>query len=279
MRKFILLAGCLAVLSTSVVGSAGVASNVRAFADPSGDACCTEDITRVVVTNDDAGTITFAITAQVDAEGAQGASDSFIDIETEHERYQIGSNSDTPGFGFFVLTAYGERVRVATIHASIENDGLFRFFRFPVDRHLLGDADRFDFDVEFWEVTPLAAHLEAAPDRGVWTFPIKINLRRIRPVLAAPQVRHRSRTLVARLGLQVGRTHQLLASGTIACAASVRGRELVVLERRFVHRRALCRWRLPRRLHTKTPIWGRVAVRVTEAPKSVKAKTFRFVAS
>jgi len=273
MRKFILLASCLAVLSTSVVGSAGVASNVRAFADPSGDACCTEDITRVVVTNDDAGTITFAITAQIDAEGATGASDSFIDIETEHGRYQISSD-DTPGFSLFALTANGERVRVATIHASIES-GLFRF---PVERHLLGDADRFNFDVEFWAVTSLAANLEAAPDRGMWTFPIKINLGRIRPVLAPPQIRRRSRTLVARLGLQVGRTHKLLASGTIACAASVRGRDLVVLERRFVHRRALCRWRVPRRLHATTPIWGRVAVRVTEAPNSVKAKVFRFVA-
>jgi hypothetical protein len=262
------------VLATSVAGSAGVASNARSFTDPRGDACCTEDITRVVVTNDDAGKITFAITAPLDIP-VGGASDSFIPITTERREYLIQSNPDTPGYSLVVWPYTSKSARVATIRASKRGD-VFRFF---VDRHLLGDAERFSFDIQFWSVTPLGgANLEAAPDRGSWTFPIKINLSRIRPALTLRETRlGRSRTLVARLALRVGQSRRLLASGTIVCTASARGRNLILLERRFVHRRALCRWQLPRR-STRTTVSGRVAVRVTRARDSVKAQTFRLVA-
>ena len=274
MRKVILLAGLLAVLSTCVVGSAGVASNVRTFIDSTGETCCTADITRVVVANDDAGTITFRVVW--DDPQRLSSTDDFIPINTERKPYRV-ETTDGGGYGLFLMTPDGatERARLATIYTHEEPDG----FAFSVERHLIGDADRFSFDVELWSVSSFAAYLEAAPDRGEWTFPVKINLARIRPALTIRQSRVRERrTLVGMLALQVGRTHQLLASGTIACAASMRGRDLVVLERRFVHRRALCRWRLPRQLQAKTPISGRVAVRVTKAPNSVKAQAFRFVA-
>jgi hypothetical protein len=241
-RALLWAAGPVTVLSTSVVALASVASNARTFTDPRGDACCTEDITRVVVTNDDAGTVAFEITGLLETETAAEASDRFIPIETEHRRFEIGSNSDSPGYSRFRLAADGKRVRLAAIHVSDEGSLL----RFPVDRHLLGDADRFSFHAEYWAVTPFGANLEAAPDRGTWTFPIKIDLRRIRSVLTLGQTRGRSRTFVARLALHVGRSRQLLAGGTIQCAARAGGRDLALLEKRFVHRRVVCRWRLPR---------------------------------
>jgi hypothetical protein len=133
------------------------------------------------------------------------------------------------------------------------------------------------FHVEYCAVGSFAANLEAAPDRGTWTFPIKINLRRIRPVLTVGQTRGRPRTLVARLALKVGESSQLLASGTIDCAASAGGRDLALLERRFVRRRVVCRWRLPHESPSGMPVWGRVAVRVTKTSDSVKGRAFRFV--
>jgi hypothetical protein len=266
------LAAVLAVTD----GSATTGSSRRVFPDPKGDACCTEDISRVVVASDDDGRITFRITAPLPNNGiAGGASDRYIPIETRRGRYQIATN---PNGGGYVLGAWDDErskfVTVARVRADEDGDD----FVFFVDRHLVGDTDQFRFNVQFWSVTPLGgAYLEAAPDRGSWLFPVKIDLRRIRPVLRVRQARTTAtQTLLARLDLMVAHTRRLLASGTISCVARVGARDLTLLERRFVRRRAICRWAVPRAAVGEV-VHGAVGVRVTAARESWRGRRFRLV--
>ena len=86
----------VALVWAAVVASDALGANQAVFTDKGGDSCCTEDIRRVVVSNDDSGTITFAVTAPVGPEG--GASDRLIVISTERGVFTIGTNPNGEGY-------------------------------------------------------------------------------------------------------------------------------------------------------------------------------------
>jgi hypothetical protein len=246
----------LAAVAVAVAAPGAFGANRAVFTDATGDACCTEDITQVVVSNDDAGMISFAITAPLHPDSYGGASDRFIEIQTERgDDFVIGTNPDGPGY---VLQG-GGRVRASHV------GDLFRFF---IDRHRLGDTDHFTFSVAFWSVSSLGANVDGA---GTWPYDVKLSLGRIRP---SPSVRQKSARLTAELALRVGRSNRLLASGTIVCSATVGRRVLRVVRREFVARRAVCVWEVPRRARG-TVVRGAIGVRVTAARGSVKARSFR----
>jgi hypothetical protein len=250
----------LALVCVAVDASGALGANRTTYMDTRGDACCTEDITAVVVSNDDAGRITIAITAPT-PEDAVGSSDRFIKITTERDTFTIGTNSDGPGY---VLSSDGNAVR-----ASRSGD-VFRFF---IDRHRLADTNRFSFNVAFWAVSSFAANVDAAPDNGSWSYDVKIALDRIRPVV---DVRQSGPGLTARLALEVGSDKLRLASGTIVCGASVGGRRLQVVMRRFVARRAVCVWKLPRWARGKV-VRGSIGIRVTKERSSLRRRSFQVV--
>jgi hypothetical protein len=133
-----------------------------------------------------------------------------------------------------------------------------------LDRHLIGDTDGFNFQLALWEVTSLGgANADLAPNTGTWFFPVKLDVRRLRPSLeTTPLHPHAGGRFLARLALRVAGTHSLLASGRVLCAASVGGVSLHPRIRSFAGRRAVCAWRVPRRSRGKT-LRGSVGVAVT----------------
>jgi hypothetical protein len=201
--------------------------------DTTGDGCCTEDITDIVVSNDDAGTISFAITEPPGTYEWSDSSDRFIGIVTERARFTIGTN-DYPS-GYFI-GRWEPDVRRPVGWAQ-EGDVL----RVWLDRHLLGDTDRFSFHVEYWNAGTMHAIEERAPDSGEWSYAVKIAPARIDPILRVRQ-HAPGATLAARLALQVGRSDRLLASGHISCTATVGGRRLRPKTPLYSERQALCLW-------------------------------------
>lgn len=255
----------IALVWVAVLAPDAVGANRTVFADTRGDACCTEDIRQVVVSNTDAGTITFAITAPVGPEGGT-SSDRFIQIVIERSKFIIGTNPDGEGYvlwrGAFEL--------LGRVEASHRGD----VFQFVIDRHRLGDTNRFTFGVAFWSITSLGgADLDAAPDAGTWSYQVKLALGAVRPALGVRQNGVGGSRLSAGLALRVGRSDQLLASGTIVCSAAVGRRQLRVLRREFVGRRAVCVWDVPRWARGKA-VRGAIGVRVTDQQGSLRRRTF-----
>lgn len=236
-------------------------ANRAVFTDKAGDACCTEDIKRVVVSNDDAGIITFSITAPVGPEG--GASDRFIEIDTERGKFLIGTNPEGEGY----VLGRGIVGGLGRVDASQHGD----LFRFMIDRHRLADTNRFSFGVAFWRITSLGgANYDGAPDAGKWSYRVKLALGAVRPVLG---VRQSGSRLAAGLSLFVGHSDQLLGSGTIVCSAKVGSRRLRLLRHEFVSRRAVCVWDVPRWAVGKV-VRGAIGVRVTGDRTSLRRRTF-----
>jgi hypothetical protein len=258
----------LSLIYAALVAPPSFGANLARFTDAKDDACCTEDIRGVVVSNDDAGTISFAITAPpVDG---NDSSDRFISIITERGEFQIGTH-DAPGYVLTRRWRSGRESLLGPVRASHRGD----VFRFWLDRHRLGDANRFSFGIAFWSVSSFAANSDHAPEFPErWSYDVKIALRQIRPVVRVGQYGVRGSSLTARLALHVGRSHRLLASGTISCAAVVGGRRLRVMRRVFAGRYALCVWELPRRTRGKV-VHGSIGVRITEQRISLKRRSFR----
>jgi hypothetical protein len=157
-------------LSTGAFAAPG-SSAPRIYRDPRGDACCTEDITRVAVSAEPRRII-FQITA-LPPLGPQPAatSDRFIPITTGRgARFQVGTSSDGPGYELDRWSVQLQKfVHLAPVHISVRNRGTL--FVFTLSRRVLGNPGRFTFSVEFWAVTSFGgANYDFAPDRGSWSY-------------------------------------------------------------------------------------------------------------
>jgi hypothetical protein len=259
---------CRIALVLFVVGWMAVAApgawgaNRVALTDASGDACCTEDITKVVVSNDDAGVITFAVIAPLQPDSYGRADMRFIEITTGRSSFTIGTADTGEGYVLRRNEVLRGRVRAE------ERGDVFRFF---IDRHRLGDADRFKFSVAFWSAGSMHAEADGA---GPWPYHVRLALGRVRPVLSVRQNGDAGSRLTVGLALHVGR--ELLASGTIRCSATVGGRRLRLLAREFIAHRTICVWKVPRWARGKV-VRGLIGVRVTDQSNSLKRRSFQRV--
>jgi hypothetical protein len=145
----------------------------RIYTDPLGDACCTEDIQRVVVTNT-SRSIFFRITAPAPRSSEPAAtSDRLIPITTDHGRFIVRNDDNGPGY---VLARWdpkrAEFVELSHVHISVRGFG--SVVSFSLTRRILGKPAAFRFRVEFWAVTSMGgANFDAAPDRGRWRYRLR----------------------------------------------------------------------------------------------------------
>jgi hypothetical protein len=271
------LVACLALLVPFVLVQATSGSATRAFHDTVGEIdCCTRDLTDVVVRNDDAGRITFEIHFDDGVEGDDD-DDLFIPLDTDRNN-ATGENGDW-GMGIdymipvhlMVGQADGGSLYVwnGTELVNYPVRGIRRgisvgprFVRVVLDRHLIGDTDGFDFNVQVWEVAHGNVYLDRSPDRGSWSFPVKIPTRRLVPFLTTSRHARAGHRFVARLGLRVAGTNRLLGSGHVRCRASLAGRGLEPVYAAFAGRRAACAWRLASHSRGKR-LRGSVEVAIT----------------
>jgi hypothetical protein len=261
----------LLALVSAAAAPAALGANLARFTDARGDTCCTEDIGEVVVSNDDAGTIRFAITAP-EVEG-RDSSDRFVSISTERGEFTILPAEGVGGYELTRRRPSGFDLSLGSVRASHRGD----VFRFWLDRHRLGDADRFGFRIEFYSTGSLGTEWDRAPDfPELWPYEVKIAVGRLRPMVGVRQHGVRGSRLTARLALHLGRSDRLLASGTISCAASVGGRRLRVLRRLFAGRRALCVWEVPPRARGKV-VRGSIGVRISQHQSSLRRRSFQLL--
>jgi len=249
--------------------------NSKSFRDPLGDVtCCTRDLTDIRVRNSDAGTISFDAHFDASVEGEGDDDDLGLLLHTDRNPatgqpgsdYLIGAQIypggvDDVTFSRLEAGQYRQRSAEGVYMSVVDNH-----IRISLDRHLLGDTDGFAFVFQLWEVTSFGGnYLEQAPNQGAgpWTFPVKIAVSRLRPVLSTePRPPRAGRRFRARLALRVTGTHSLLASGRVSCVASIEGVRLRSFIAAFVRRHAVCAWRLPPAAEGKT-LRGSVSVAVT----------------
>jgi hypothetical protein len=255
MRRIALVA-MLAALPLAFASPADSVAK-RSFHDALGDVdCCTRDLTDVIVRNDDAGTVTFDVHFDATAEG-EDDDDLFIPLDTDRDAatgqsgdwglgvdYMVGLHLMTGQADGIVLYRWdGHELRdfpTRRIRVSVGPGAV----RVRLDRHLIGDTEGFRFNVQVWEVAQGNVYADFAPDRGSWSFPVRITSRRLVPSLDTSRRAVAGHRFVARLELRVAGTNRLLGSGRIRCRASVATRQLEPVFAAFAGRRAVCAWKL-----------------------------------
>jgi hypothetical protein len=246
----------------------------RTFHDAVGDVyCCTRDLTDVVVRNDDAGTITFDIHYDATAEG-EDDDDLYVSLDTDRNP-ATGERHPRMGVDFMIAAHVGARGAHAVTLFTWQGRRMHeqptkrirvtvtaKVIRVTLDRHLIGDTDGFDIQIAFWEVAQGNAYSDAGPERGSWSFPVRIATRRLRPTLATSRHPRAGHRFVGRLSLRVAGTKRRLGSGRVQCRAALGSRRLEPIFAAFAGRRAVCAWRLPS--HSRgMRIRGSVGVAIT----------------
>jgi hypothetical protein len=268
---------CLGLLMPFVLVQATPGSATRAFHDTVGEVdCCTRDLTDVVVRNDDAGRITFEIHFDDRVEGDDD-DDLFIPLDTDRNN-ATGETGDWGNGVDYMIPVYlsvgqadggslyvwngTELVNYPVRGIRLGISGGPRVVRVVVDRHLLGDTDGFDFNVQVWEVAHGNVYFDRSPDRGSWSFAVKIPTRRLMPSLRVTRRARAGKRFTARLALRVRATRRLLGSGRVLCRAAVAGARIEPVYAGFAGRRATCTWHVPAGTRGRT-IRGSVGVAVT----------------
>jgi hypothetical protein len=274
LRRLPLTVAFLAAAVPLVLAPGSSGSADRAFRDTVGEVdCCTRDLTDVVVRNDDAGRVTFEIHFDGRPEGDDD-DDLFVPLDTDRDAASGQSGEWGLGIDYMIgahiwkghglAEDFTRRIRVATGADKI---------RITLDRHVIGDTDGFRFNAQVWEVAQGNVYSDMAPDRGSWSFPLRIATRRLKPSLQIPSRPRAGGRFTARLALRVRGTRRLLGSGRALCAASIDGARLRAAVEGFAGRRAVCTWKVPLRARGKT-IQGSVGVAVTSRARISR----RFVA-
>jgi hypothetical protein len=286
LRRLPLTVAFLAAAVPLVLAPGSSGSADRAFRDTVGEVyCCTRDLTDVVVRNDDAGRVTLELHFDGRPEGDDD-DDLFVPLDTDRDAatgqsgdwglgidYMIGAHIWKGHADAITLSRWGGHGFREHFDRRIHVFTSTEMVRITLDRHLIGDTDGFRFNAQVWEVAQGNAYSDVAPDRGSWSFPLRIATRRLKPSLQIPSRPRAGGRFTVRLALRVRGTRRLLGSGRALCAASIDGARLRAAFEGFAGRRAVCTWKVPFSARGKT-IQGSVGVAVTSRARISR----RFVA-
>ena len=273
---FVLLAALPMLFASSAVGTGN-----QTFRDAHNDVeFGVRDLRDIVVRNDNAGVITFDIrydgsseeldddfTLWLDADRNRATGAQFAGMVGVDFMVSAGITTKSPASFQYHLWRDGRmheyvvrgRRRADLVHLTVRPWRIL----IGLDRHLIGDTNGFRFRLEVRETSSLGAnHADGAPDRGTWSFPVRISRRSLRPSLTTSRHARAGHRFYSELALRVARTKRLLGSGQIACHASVRGRRVNPTLTKFVDRRALCAWTVPPDSQGMT-LRGWISVQVT----------------
>lgn len=281
MRRFIVLAGVIAVAALVASGAGAITAPPVPFTDPSGDAGTAPDITAVTATNDDHGLYTITLkfaTPYGDAAGAQvlfdidqnastgdpqsGAEYAFVDDHASHS-YGLYHWS---GSDWADTSDKTTGVSVAPDNMSVT---------FTVNKSELGNVSKFNFFVLSTDGDGSDGHYDIAPSGSDWftygaqtVFTLTAAAEREGAAIAGGTWAVSMAAVRSDTGKDVG------PEGTIACKATEGAKKLAVVSHAFVSAgggggsSAACIFRVP-----KTPKHAAVhaAVTVTDAGQSATA--------
>jgi hypothetical protein len=265
---------------SSPAAPALAAANTSTYQDSTGENPSGPDITTIVVSNDDAGTITFRINAPNRPQLTQDMA-VFMDIDSDAN--QATGDQDNFGADFIIELIRGEIIlfkwdgtdyRVSATQASLSyswSGGA----TIRINASNLNNTRRLGFDVllvsdiAFDPVTSAAdcgpggatCKRDFAPVVGLYTYQVKITpptlvVKKLTPSPAKPTA---GQAFTLRLVAARSDTGAVVQSGKVACAGRVGNARLKAQVQRVVAGAATCTWNLPPTAKAKT-FRGSVAV-------------------
>jgi hypothetical protein len=254
----------VAMPAGAIGGNARQAKNLVTFQDSTGEDAAAPDITSVVVSNDDAGLITFqtnvsnrpALTPDMyflvlldtDKNGKTGSSD-FLGADYAIQLapgavdlFQWNGTDFVPSSSqvslTFSYTPMGPVIRISAADLNKTkafNFGVIAASGFAVDA--AGNPDSSN------------VHEDSAPDPGHGLFSYEVLTKLVLTVTAfttAPKPARAGRPFTASLAANENDTAGPVQAGTVSCAASITGKRLVVVTHAVRNGVAVCVWRIPR---------------------------------
>ena len=286
-RRGIALPGTLALLCAAAVlaggaraSSAHSAANSQTFTDSTGENANAPDITTIVVSNDDAGNITFQVNISnrpaltpdmalflyldTDANPATG------DPQNDGADYLLQLTPGSVDLYPWVTSDYGSSVQSpsltysygtagATIHVSdavLGKSKQIDFFAIAVSGIVLDSSGNPDF-------SNAQADLAPDPGHGTYTYDVLTKLKLTSTALTAtPKPARAGKPFTASFAATENDTAGPVTAGTVACTATVAGKHIPAARKGSVANGiATCTWPLPAKDKGKT-IRGSVTLTV-----------------
>jgi hypothetical protein len=268
------------VLPSAALGTAShTTANSVTFNDSVGEDSAAPDITSVVVSNDDAGLITFKIaisnrptltpdmtvllyvdTDQNTATGdaTSGGSEYAIELDPGSVALFQWNGTDFVSAASQSSVTFAYDATGATIRASASDLGktkAFNFFAIAVSGIAVDASGNPDFS---------NVHADAAPDAGHGSFAYQVLTKLTLSVVAfstVPKPARVGKNFVAGLAANESDTNGPVQGGTVACSATIGTKHLVAGAHRVANGIAACSWKIPKTAKGKT-IRGTVTLTV-----------------
>ncbi|HEV8102880.1 MAG TPA: hypothetical protein VGP69_03990 [Gaiellaceae bacterium] len=296
MRSKLLLTAAIggllvALPSAALGGAARTTANSTTFTDSTGEDASAPDITSVVVSNDDAGLITFKINiSNRPALTPDMTGLIFLDtdqVATTGDPNSLGSDYaielDPGSVGLFKWN--GSTFVAAPSQASVTYSYDTTGATIRVSASELGKTKGLNFGVDVYSGITLDAngnpdftnaHDDLAPDPGHGFFAYKVQTKLTLSVQAfttSPKPAKHGKSFVAGLAITESDTGGPVQSGTVTCAATIATKHLAPLGHALKNGIAGCIWHLPITSKGKT-IRGTVTVTVqgVKVSRSFSAK-------
>jgi hypothetical protein len=275
----LLLTGTAVAMPTSALAKRSAArANSQTFTDSTGEDPAAPDITSIVVSNDDAGLVTFKINISnrpalttdmtvlmfldTDKQATTGSPDfAGADYAIELDPGSVGlfkwNGSDFVAAPSQSSVTYSYDATGATIRASAAELGATKAFNFlaaAISGITTDAAGNPDFTNE---------HVDPAPDagHGVFSYQVLTKLTlSVKAFTTSPKPAKSGKKFVASLAATESDTAGPVQAGTVACSATVGGKHLTATAHRIANGIATCSWSLPR--NVKGTLRGTVSLTV-----------------
>jgi hypothetical protein len=270
----------LMVLPSAALGTAShTTANSTTFNDSVGEDSAAPDITSVVVSNDDAGLITFKIAISnrpaltpdmtvllyVDSDQQSstgdpnfGGSDYAIELDPGSVALFQWNGSDYVSAASQSSVTFAYDATGATIRASASDLGKTKGFNFGVIA-VSGIALDASGNPDFSNV-----HVDSAPDAGHGFFAYQVLTKLTLSVVAfstVPKPARVGKNFVAGLAANESDTNGPVQGGTVACSATIGTKHITAGAHGVANGIAACSWKIPKTAKGKT-IRGTVTLTV-----------------
>jgi hypothetical protein len=250
------------------------AANSVTFQDSTGEDPAGPDITTVVVSNDDAGMISFRMNipnrptigqdmlfeiwvdsdnnVQTGSPDLAGADYVMQVVRGEIALFRWDGTDYTRRFGdpsaVTLSFSYANGITVRISASELGNTKQFRFFVVAVGGIVV--------DPVTGELDDTNAHGDVAPGGGAGLYPFEVKTAPttlvVRKPTATPAVPVAGRTFSLRLQAARSDTGALVQGGRVICAGRIGGSSVRAQSGRFVGRQAVCTWKIPALAKGKT---------------------------
>jgi hypothetical protein len=264
LKALAAVAGACAVVPSAV---GAPAANTTTFEDSTAERQGAPDITTVVVSNDDAGVITF----KLNVAGRGGLTDDMlVAVAIDADNNPATGNPDPfeVGADYAIQLFQGAADLFRWDGTNYSRRGadppqsslIFSGLQVRINASELGGTTRFNFnsvvltgvvvDQNTGDTDFSKAIGDAAPDpgHGLWNYQVRVGALRlaVKSFALSPSRPRAGSTFTASMVATRSDTGATLAGGQVSCTAAVAGKRLAARVHRFSGGKARCAWQIPR---------------------------------